>query len=324
MKTNQPNKKQKRKRIVITTLAVGAAGILGYFGWQYYKKKKVKNNDEPDVSFKKKITEDSKPVYVDTPVYQPVIKPKSKPKPKPQVIYDNPYLEVPPVSKDGFPLKRGSKGEKVRALQEALIAKYGKQILPRYGADGDFGAEMTAALKKLKFPAMIEQSTYNVLMQGQKVNSENGNNSLAKQFVAAATKKDFNLTIQLLKRLKSKDDYKEVSSEFKNYRIGGGVRQTLVNALLNTFSKEDQKQAIRFEFLRMGLQFDGKKWSLDGFDGVSIVTIEPTTIWINANQAIKVPAKMVLGNEVTKRLDYTLFENNGKHFLVQTKSVTQL
>ncbi len=324
MKTNQPNKKQKKKRIVITTLAVGAAGILGYFGWQYYKKKKAKNNDEPDVSFKKKITEEPKPVYVDTPVYTPVIKPKTKPKPKQQPIYDNPYLEVPPVSKDEFPLKRGSKGEKVRALQEVLIAKYGKQILPRYGADGDFGTEMSAALKKLKFPATIEQSTYNVLMQGQKVNSENGNNSLAKQFVAAATKKDFNQTIQLLKRLKSKDEYKEVSSEFKSYRIGGGVRQTLVNALLNTFSKEDQKQAIRFEFLRMGLQFDGKKWSLDGFDGVSIVTIEPTTIWVNASQAIKVPAKMVLGNEVTKRLDYTLFENNGKHFLVQTKSITQL
>ena len=74
----------------------------------------------------------------------------------------------------------------------------------------------------------------------------------------------------------------------------------------------------------MGLQFDGNKWSLSGFDGVSIVTIEPTTIWVNAKQAINVPAKMVLGNEVTKRLDYTLFENNGKHFLVQTKSVTQL
>ncbi len=324
MKTNQPNKKQKKKRIVITTLAVGAAGILGYFSWQYYKKKKGKNTDEPDVTFKKKVTEDIKSVYVDTPVYQPVIKPKLKPKPKPQIIYDNPYLEVPPVSKDEFPLKRGSKGEKVRALQEVLIAKYGKQILPRYGADGDFGVEMSAALKKLKFPATIEQSTYNVLMQGQKVSDGNNNNSLAQQFVAAATKKDFNLTIQLLKRLKSKDNYKEVSGEFKNYRIGGGVRQTLVNALLNTFSKEDQKQAIRFEFLRMGLQFDGKKWSLEGFDGVSIVTIEPTTIWVNANQAIKVPAKMVLGNEVTKRLDYTLFENNGKHFLVQTKSVTQL
>jgi len=324
MKTNQPNKKQKKKRIVITTLAVGAAGILGYFGWQYYKKKKAKNNDDPDVSFKKKEVEDPKPVLIDTPVYHPVIKPKIKPKPKQQPIYDNPYLEVPPLNKDEFPLKRGSKGEKVRALQEALIAKYGKQILPRYGADGDFGSEMAAALKKLKFPATIGQSTYNVLMQGQKAKSDNSNNSLAEQFIAAATKKDFNLTIQLLKRLKSKDDYKEVSTEFKNYRIGGGVRQTLVNALLNTFSKDDQKQAIRFEFLRIGLQFDGKKWSLDGFDGVSIVTIEPTTIWVNAKQAIKVPAKMVLGNEVTKRLDYTLFENNGKHFLVQTKSVIQL
>jgi hypothetical protein len=44
-------------------------------------------------------------------------------------------------------------------------------------------------------------------MQGQKVKSDNSNNSLAEQFIAAATKKDFNLTIQLLKRLKSKDDY---------------------------------------------------------------------------------------------------------------------
>ncbi|MFN8291021.1 MAG: hypothetical protein U0U70_12260 [Chitinophagaceae bacterium] len=324
MKAVTTNKKQKKKRIVITTLAVGAAGILGYFGWQYYKKKKSKTNDEPDVTFKKKVTEDTKPIYVDTPVYTPVIKPKIKPKPKPQVIYDNPYLEVPPVSKDGFPLKRGSKGEKVRALQEALIAKYGKQILPRYGADGDFGSEMSAALKKLKLPATIEQSTYNVLMQGQKVNSDNGSSSLAQQFVAAATKKDFNQTIQLLKRLKSKDDYKEVSSEFKNYRLGGGVRQTLVNGLLNTFTKEDQKQAIRFEFLRMGLQFDGNKWSLSGFDGVSIVTIEPATVWVNSSETIQVPAKMVLGNEVSKRLDYTLFENNGKHFLVQTKSIQSL
>jgi hypothetical protein len=74
----------------------------------------------------------------------------------------------------------------------------------------------------------------------------------------------------------------------------------------------------------MGLQFDGNKWSLGGFDGVSIVTIEPTTIWVNSSEAIKVPARMVLGNEVSKRLDYTLFENNGKHFLVQTKSIRQL
>lgn len=317
MKAKTTNKKQKKKKIVLTTLAVGAAGILGYFGWQYYKKKKEKNDPEPDVIFKKKPEQDLPPVIIDTPRYNPTPRPKIKPKSKPN--YDYPAIDIP-VSKEGFPLKRGSKGEKVRALQDALIAKYGRQVLPRYGADGDFGPEMAAALKKLKLPLSIDESTYNVLVQGHKET----NGSLAQQIYVAANKTDFNQTIQLLKRLKSKDDYKTTSEEFKNYRLNGGVRQTLVNGLLNTFTKEEQKQAIRFEFLRMGLQFDGSKWSLSGFDGLSIVTIEPTTIWVNADEAIKVPAKMVLGNEISQRLDYTLFENNGKHFLVQTKSVRPL
>ncbi len=317
MKAKTTNKKQKKKKIVLTTLAVGAAGILGYFGWQYYKKKKEKNDTEPDVILKKKPEQDLPPAIIDTPRYNPTPRPKIKPKPKPN--YEYPAIDIP-VSKDGFPLKRGSKGEKVRALQDALIAKYGKQVLPRYGADGDFGPEMAAALKKLKLPSSIDESTYNVLVQGHKET----NGSLAQQIYVAANKTDFNQTIQLLKRLKSKDDYKTTSEEFKNYRLNGGVRQTLVNGLLNTFTKEEQKQAIRFEFLRMGLQFDGSKWSLSGFDGLSIVTIEPTTIWVNADEAIKVPAKMVLGNEISQRLDYTLFENNGKHFLVQTKSVRPL
>lgn len=319
MKAKKTNKKQQKKKIVLTTLAVGAAGILGYFGWQYYKKKKEKNNDEPDVIFKKKPVQEVPPVVIDTPRYNPSPRPKIKTKPKHNPNNDYPVVDIP-ESRDGFPLKRGSKGDKVRNLQEALIAKHGKQILPRYGADGDFGSEMVVALKKLKIPASIDESTYNVLVQGHTETKV----SMAQQVYATASKKDFPKTIQLLKRLKTKDDYKEVSDEFKNYRLNGGVRQTLVNGLLNTFTKDEQKQAIRFEFLRMGLQFDGNKWSLGGFDGVSIVTIEPTTIWVNSSEAIKVPARMVLGNEVTKRLDYTLFENNGKHFLVQTKSIQSL
>ena len=319
MKAKIKNKKQQKKKIVVTTLAVGAAGILGYFGWQYYKKKKEKSNDEPDVIFKKKPVQDMPPIIIDTPRNNPIPRPKIKTKPKYTANNDYPVIDIP-VSRDGFPLKRGSKGDKVRNLQEALIAKHGKQILPRYGADGDFGSEMTIALKKLKIPASIDESTYNVLVQGHKGTKI----TMAQQVYTAASKNDFSKTVQLLKRLNTKDDYKEVSEEFKNYRLKGGVRQTLVNGLLNTFTKDEQKQAIRFEFLRMGLQFDGNKWSLGGFDGVSIVTIEPTTIWVNSSEAIKVPARMVLGNEVTKRLDYTLFENNGKHFLVQTKSIRQL
>lgn len=320
MKTKGTNKKQQKKKIVLTTLAVGAAGILGYFGWQYYKKKKNEGKEDiPDASFKKKTAQPDLPAYIDTPMYKPVYKPASKPKIKSQPAYNYPGADAP-VSKDGFPLKRGSKGEKVKALQEVLIAKHGKQILPRYGADGDFGPEMSAVLKKLKMPTVIDESTYNVLVQGHKVTST----PLAQQLFAAASKNDFSQTVKLLKQLKTKEDYKQTSEEFKNYRLNGGVRQTLVNGLLNTFSTDEQKQAIRFELLRMGLQFDGNKWSLSGFDGVSIVTVEPATVWANSTEAIKVPARMVLGNEVSKRLDYTLFENNGKHFLVQTKSITQL
>ncbi|NOT90516.1 peptidoglycan-binding domain-containing protein [Ferruginibacter sp.] len=159
MKTKGTNKKQQKKKIVLTTLAVGAAGILGYFGWQYYKKKKNEDKEDiPDASFKKKTAQPDLPAYIDTPTYKPVYKPVSKPKTKPQPVYNYPGADTP-VSKDGFPLKRGSKGEKVKALQEVLIAKHGKQILPRYGADGDFGPEMSAALKKLKMPTAIDEST---------------------------------------------------------------------------------------------------------------------------------------------------------------------
>jgi hypothetical protein len=48
-KTKAPSKKKQRtKKIIITTLAVGATGIIGYFGWQYFKKKKQANHDDID------------------------------------------------------------------------------------------------------------------------------------------------------------------------------------------------------------------------------------------------------------------------------------
>ena len=49
---------------------------------------------------------------------------------------------------DAFPLRKGSKGRKVIELQQAIIAK-DKTLLPRFGADGDFGTETEAAVLKL-------------------------------------------------------------------------------------------------------------------------------------------------------------------------------
>jgi hypothetical protein len=303
---NKGGNKEQKKKIIVASLAVGAAGILGYFGWQYLKKKKEgKASTDIDETLKPTST---------TPNFElpvSISKPKSITKPS--------YASTPSLTKSEFPLVKGSKGENVRVLQEALIAKYGKPILPKYGADGDFGTETLNALKKAGLPPTISESIFNVLTQTSKVDKSN----LGKDLYNAAIAKDFNKVISLLKSMSSTSDYSTANEVFKTYRING-VRQTIVNGLLNIFTSTDQKEKIKLEFLRMGLQFDGNKWSLSGFDGKSIVTKESTIVWINPTEGVKVPAKMVLGSEVSKRLGYTLFENKGKYFLVPTKSVQYL
>jgi peptidoglycan hydrolase-like protein with peptidoglycan-binding domain len=304
--------KQQKKKIIVASIAVGAAGILGYFGWQYLKKKReAKKKGELDDLLK---SNTAAAVYNPEPVY---IKPKTNAKPvSASAVYNN---TTSAIDRNTFPLRKGSKGTNVKLLQQALIAKYGKTILPKYGADGDFGTETLNALKKIGLPATIDESTFNVLVQGTKVDPS----ALGKDLYNATIAKNFPKVLSLLKQIQTTDEYKAAGEIFKQYRING-VRQTIVNALLNTFTTDTQKQQIKFEFLRMGLQFDGSKWSLSGFDGRPIVTKENTTVWVNAMEGVKVPPKMVLGNEVSKRLDYTLFENNGKYFLVNTNSVNYL
>lgn len=313
-------RKARQKKIIIATIAVGATGVLGYFAWKYYVKKKEGKDDAP---LKK-----NDPVNIPT---IPVAPPKTKivyvPAPAPKKTttkkkaatnnMENYEAETP---KSEFPLKKGSKGENVRLLQEALIAKHGKSIFPKYGADGQFGSEMAKGLAKLKLPATISESVFNVLVQGTKADPS----SLAKDLKTAAEKKDFNKIIELLKKIKNTDGYTEANNDFKSMRINGGVRQTIVNAMLNTFKKEDEKEAIRLQFLRMGLQYDGKKWSLSGLDGLPLITTRPATVWINAKQSFNVPARMVLGTEIVRKQDYILFENKGKYFLVHKQSVSYL
>jgi hypothetical protein len=74
----------------------------------------------------------------------------------------------------------------------------------------------------------------------------------------------------------------------------------------------------------MGLQYDGSRWSLSGIGGNPIITVQPTTVWVNAKQGVEVPARTVLGNEVSRKLGYALFENKGKYFLVHTNTIKYL
>jgi hypothetical protein len=308
------NRKQQKKKIIVTSVAVGAAGILSYFGWKYLKnKRESKKTNDIDAVVKSM----SKTYETTTPLVSSSPKTKiASTTTQPKTTYTS---STASSSSDDFPLKKGSKGNSVKLLQQALLAKYGKSILPKYGADGDFGSETESALKKVGYPTTIDQSMFNVITQVVKVDFS----SLGKQLYNATVSKNYATTLSLLKKMQSTTDYSTANTTYKEGTING-VRKTIVNGLLDTFSTDSQKQAVKFEFLRMGLQFDGNKWSLSGFDGRSIVTVEPTSVWVSASEGVKVPAKMVLGNEVSRRLDYTLFENNGKYFLVNTKSVQYL
>lgn len=46
-----------------------------------------------------------------------------------------------------FPISQGSIGPCVKQLQLALISKFGTSVLPKYGADSNWGPETNAAVK---------------------------------------------------------------------------------------------------------------------------------------------------------------------------------
>lgn len=69
---------------------------------------------------------------------------------------------------DNFPLKRGSKGARVRALQVYILNK-DKNALPKFGADGDFGKETEDALIKLFGKKEIfDQAELNAIQEASK------------------------------------------------------------------------------------------------------------------------------------------------------------
>jgi hypothetical protein len=59
------------------------------------------------------------------------------------------------VSRNEFPLKKGSRGSKVKELQQAILQN-NSSLLPKFGADSDFGSETEAAVVKLLGKKTVE------------------------------------------------------------------------------------------------------------------------------------------------------------------------
>lgn len=295
---NNTNKKTDNKRWIFLSLGLAAAGTLSYFGWQYFKTHKQSGPNTGEGTTQDYSTTDTTSTYIPPPsATNPIPSPKSS---------------------SGFPLKKGSKGEKVKALQQALINAHGNSILPKYGADGDFGSETLNALIKLNLPQVIDETTFNVLVKA--TSSSVDPSTLAKQLHDTTKTKNYASAIALLKTIKTTADYSAVSNEFKKYDVNG-VSQTLVNGMLNTFTNEAQKQEIRMAFVAMGLKYDGDKWTLAGIGDRMLVTNMPTIVWKDPSNSVAVPSKMVLGSFIAKRGDFIMFENEGNYYLVKSQHV---
>lgn len=307
MKTEEKPKSNKKKAILIS-LGVVATAVGGFFGFKYLKNRKKKTEiDEEEAtpvtttSSSQTSSSSSSGGYKST-------------------------TTTTPTRKDSFPLKKGSKGERVKLFQEKLIAKYGKSILPKYGADGDFGSEMEAALEKLKLPSTISESAYNVYVKGAAPDADD----LAEKLIEAAEDKNFSKALDNLKKIRNTSDYSSVSEKFKEMRINGGVRKTLVTGMLDTFTSSSQQESIRAQFLRMGLKYDGSKWSVptnfNFFSGIEeplLITTEPTELYDPKYMVkVKVPKDMVVGSKIKEKKGLTLIRMLEKNRKLIVKSST--
>ena len=322
---------QHHKQPALKWIALGAVAglvVLGVWGWKKLHKSQLKqpSNTQPDDEVNNFLYQGNHPSSTPATITDSITH-----KPHRHVSYttsadnistsDQSSADSLKTSSD-FPLKKGSRGPKVQQLQVALIAQYGKGILPRYGADGSFGNETQAALNKLKnqgtiASAIIDENMFNILT----ANAGSNMRQIGSDLYDAAQANDYHKAVPLLQKLKNADDYKVANAAFKSRSFSGRI--SLLSGMFNAFKEKSQIDNLRMLFGTMGLQYDknNDKWSLAGYGGSGIITIEPTVVWINTHHKVNVPARMILGNEVCRHLNYCLFENAGDYFLVPEKSI---
>ncbi len=295
---------EKKTKYILLGLGVVALGTGAYV---YYLQKKKKQQNNRD--FTQAITSNSIPAL---------------PSPSSSSSSSAP-------ARRSFPLKRGSKGSLVKNLQQALIKKYGASILPKYGADGGFGSETQNALLSKGLPTSIDSDTYTQIIISSGGTSSSGSgqvsnaSSIATTIYNAIIKDSISSAIKGLKQINSVSDYTSVNTHFKKKRVGL-VRMTLVTGLLSTFNSTSEKKQINQELYRIGLKYDGSKWSLSGVLGVAmdqLVAIANTKIWDESGSGMMIPKGTIVGEYLDANDGVTEVETiDGKRLFIKTTSIS--
>lgn len=307
--------KQKKKKVLFIGLGTAAAGVLGFFGWEWWKGKKDKKQQEEIAANAGRSQGNAGGSNSENT--------KSH------------YSSNAPSSSGSsdFPLHKGSRGAKVKAFQQALISKYGASILPRYGADGDFGNEMAAALKKEGLPSTIDEATYYSIVGGGSSNNNAGNttnNSLdptttANNLFKAVQAPDFTSTLTILKTINDTTQYAAVDAVYKTIPSTwyDGGKKTIVTGVLDAFTDSSQQQQITSEFTRMGLKNNNGKWTLSGLEQHPlVVTDEDTDVFEKDGTKHSVPVKTTLGYPFAIKEGWVYFYSINGSVLMKVKQDT--
>lgn len=314
------NKKNSRAKWAAGGLGLLALGVFTIFGIDYFAKNKNKSKTKdapPDI----KTEPDKKVIKKQNSVTKKTMPVKKKGVEKTKFKTEGTKKENR-FKEATFPLQLGDRGKLVKTLQVELLKKFGDELLPIDKDNGIYGEELDRILRSLKVPTVNGKIVLTEALYKRIISPEPEHyKRLAELLINYIESPYFNGVMSILKEITNVAYYKTVSTHFLNYR-SRGVKQTIVTALLSTFQEKSQQQKIRAEFLRIGLKYDGQKWSLYGLEGTQlIITTQATTVWKDAKTSVPVPVNMVLGKEITRRGDYTLFENDKLHFLVESKSI---
>jgi hypothetical protein len=210
---------------------------------------------------------------------------------------------------DNFPLKRGSRGERVRLLQSEL-AKVLPGGMSKYGGiDGQFGPGTAQALKDAGFAIVVDEALFKKITGAttSALQVSFDAKSLAQNLYNSSLRRDLEGVLAILGQLKSVTDYSKTNEEYKKI---GLISKTIVTDLLDISFKynEEGKQRIRNEFLRIGLKNNTGKWTLSGFRLFNdLVTLKDTYVKDMNNNFIPVRGNTILGEEIKASDGMTFF-----------------
>lgn len=210
---------------------------------------------------------------------------------------------------DSFPLKRGSRGARVKQLQQALANLLGLDVMNQNGGiDGIFGKGTENALRLANYPKSISEDLFKQIVDNIPTIVFNPQD-LAQRLYSFASLQNLSGVLEVLKQIKNVSEYSSVNEAYKKQSL---VSRTIVTHLLDTAFANDftAKEKIKSEFLRMGLKYSSAtgKWSLAGLGELrDIITIVDTYVVDRNQNRIKVKRNTILGDEQKVENGMTLF-----------------